>query len=252
MKKIAVAIVLILIVICFITFLIVKKMSEKEIAAQINGACKIDQDYVTVVLIDDTDKIELQGQGAKSLVQRLAREAPRFSRFAIYRLSDLTARGIKPVMEQCNPFGANDKADMWTENENELRRAKNAFQKGIAKVTENLLDIREKDRSPIMEAVYSIAVSEFDLLKQDAEKHLVVISDMLQNTDDFSVFRSNPLPDFDLFKRRPYYQRLATDSLNDVRVSVFMINKNKRQTEKLKEFWTDYFKDQGAFLKFVR
>ncbi|MBO4539458.1 MAG: hypothetical protein J5781_04220 [Clostridia bacterium] len=252
MKKVTGAIFLIFIIVGFLVFLVLKKMDENDFNAKINGGCKIDQDYVTVILIDDTDRIDFQGQGAKSLVQRTAEEAPRFSRFVIYRLSDLTVRGIRPVTERCNPFGKNDKADKWTENENELKRAKNAFRKEIAEVTNKLLDIKEKNRSPIMEAVYSVAVSEFDRLKSDAEKRLIIISDMMQNTDDFSMFSKNITLDFNLFKRRPYYKRMATDALNDVHVSVFMINKDRRQTEELKDFWIDYFKDQGASVKFIR
>lgn len=220
-------------------------MQDRAQKETLTGNCKIERDFVTVVLIDDTDPITLERDEAAAFILKLAEDAPRYSRFALYTLSDASAGKKEPALELCNPFGKTDRANKWTEDENELKRARNRFLREIKKITQSLLDVKEKPFSPIMEGIRFVAVSEFFPLKEDARRHLLIVSDMMQNTRDFSMFDKKQQKEFDQFKRRPYYRRLKTKALENARVSVFELTRDSAaQNDDMIRFWKEYFRDQ--------
>ena len=228
--------------------------AEKE---TLNGNCKLEQDFVSVVLIDDTDPIGIERDEAAAFILKLAENAPRYSRFVLYRLSETVSEkdgSPVPAFEICNPFGKTDRANKLTEDANQLKRERDKFLRGIKKITRSLLNVEEKPYSPIMEGIHSVAVSEFFPLKADAQRHLHIVSDMMQNTRDFSMFDRKQQKEFEQFKRRPYYRRLKTKALENARVSVFELTRaSDAQNEDVIRFWEEYFRDQKTeTTEFVR
>lgn len=231
-------------------------LQDKAHKETLNGNCKIDPDFVTAVLIDDTDPISIERDEAAAFILKLAEDAPRYSRFVLYRLSESSfENGGKPVpaQETCNPFGKTDRADFLKEDKTELKRERDKFLREIKKITEALLNVKEKPYSPIMEGIHSVAVAEFFSLKSEAKRHLVIVSDMMQNTKDFSMFSKKQQKDFERFKRRPYYRRIKTKALENAQVSVFeLVRNSEAQNDDIVLFWKDYFNDQKAEADFVR
>lgn len=240
--------------IAIIVFLGRSLLQDRAHKETLNGNCKIDQDFVTAVLIDDTDPITIERDEAEEYIVKLAKETPRYSRFVFYKLSKaFSENGKKPVseLETCNPFGQNDIADFLKEDKAALERERSNFLNNIKKITQNLLNVETKDFSQIMEGIHSVAVAEFFHLKNDAKRHLVIVSDMLQHTEGFNMYKERQ--EFEQFKRRPYYRRLKTKALENARVSVFeLVRETKAQNENTVRFWDGYFRDQKAEPEFVR
>lgn len=220
-------------------------MRDRAQKEMLTGNCKIERDFVSVVLIDDTDPITLERDEAAAFILKSAEDSPRYSRFALYKLSDAAAGKKEPALELCNPFGKTDRVNKLTEDANELKRARNKFLREVKKITQSLLDVQEKPFSPIMEGIRFVAVTEFFPLKEDARRNLIVVSDMMQNTRDFSMFDKKQQKEFDRFKRRPYYRRLKTKALENARVSVFELTRTSpAQDDGVIRFWEEYFRDQ--------
>src|SRR5207245_422909 len=82
-------------------------------------------------------------------------------------------------------------------------------------------------------------------------KHLVIVSDLLQNVPGkLNMYRS--LPSFDDFRSTTYYKQIRTD-LKDVHVFAVYINRPlvPGQGRQHIEFWERYFFDQRAVLDSV-
>jgi len=245
--------------IAIIVFLGRSLLQDRAHKEMLNGNCKIDQDFVTVVLIDDTDPIIREERNeAEEYIKSLAKDAPRYSRFVLYTLSKATSeKADKPVpeLETCNPFGKKDRADFLKEDKTALKRERSNFLYNIEKITQNLLNVETKDFSPIMEGIQSVAVAEFFHLKSEAERHLLIVSDMLQHTKSFNMYTERQ-QEFERFKRKPYYRSLKTKALENANVSVFTLTRDtKAQNENIERFrlfWEEYFRDQKARPEFVR
>ncbi|MOA14337.1 hypothetical protein D3C78_1344340 [compost metagenome] len=102
------------------------------------------------------------------------------------------------------------------------------------------------DKSPIFEMIQLVAINSFRANNVQGPKTLIVYSDMLANTPDFSMFSG--LPEFDSFAESPYGQRSQT-RLDGVRVELnYLMKYPKLQNRKQLAFWERYFERAGARL----
>jgi hypothetical protein len=82
------------------------------------------------------------------------------------------------------------------------------------------------------------------------ERRLIIISDMLHNTPQFSMYRG-PV-DYETFAASKY-GRKAQLELRDVEVELhYLINNPQLQTKRNLKFWEDYFIKAGAQIVAVR
>ena len=98
-----------------------------------------------------------------------------------------------------------------------------------------------------MEAVQSVAVTSFIGEKNKRiNKKLILVSDLLQHTSDFSVYGG--VIDFERYKSSNHWKSVKSD-LNDVEVELYFLHRDeesKLQNSHLRDFWIDFFEGQGA------
>ena len=120
---------------------------------------------------------------------------------------------------------------------------------------EFLMPIREKldaslqseveDRSPIMEALQSLIASTPDFVRVKGQRKLLVVSDMLQNSDELSFYR---LQGWEYFTDQGFDGRLA-ENLSNVFVEILRIPRtgdNAPPSDLVEGFWARYFDRQGS------
>ena len=82
-----------------------------------------------------------------------------------------------------------------------------------------MLTTPASDESPIFESIQSIAVRAFGALPEsNKDRRLVIASDMLQNTPEYSQYHG--IGSFEEFKRSQYYRRVRAD-LRGVEVELY-------------------------------
>ena len=117
---------------------------------------------------------------------------------------------------------------------------------------------RQLYQSPILEMIADLSRSALT-----PGGHLIVISDLLQNSDSAQFCRKqNEMPAFSVFKQRRVYQRLKPQSFEGVDVEVLMLQRFGygqpglafcHSEEELRNFYTAYFLDNGAAsVQFIR
>ena len=109
----------------------------------------------------------------------------------------------------------------------------------------------EADASPIMEILQVVSLSAFPTESSDAKKKIVIISDMLHHTPEWSHYRGQM--DFATLEQTPYFQRIRTD-LQGADVQILYVRRNgmeKLQTKRHAFFWADYIDAIGGHLSLI-
>ena len=105
--------------------------------------------------------------------------------------------------------------------------------------------------SPIMESLQALVANTPGFLTFEGPRRLILVSDLLQNSDAMSFYRGH---DWKSFQASTAFHRLGR-TLKDVQVEIFAV---PRQVTKLKDpsavedFWIRYFELQGASLPELR
>lgn len=201
-----------------------------------------------VVLVDNTDPynfIQRQAfsQGLKSLADNVVPEGYLLS---VYALGEDFTRTAKPVFEKCNPGTAAGKSEIDSNLARIQARFERDFREPVIQLENVLMQDKPADKSPIFEMLQLVAINSFRNANIKGPKTLIVYSDMLANTSEFSMFKGQV--DFDGFTASVYGQKSQTH-LDGVQVKLnYLMNYPKLQTRKQLAFWERYFEKAGARL----
>lgn len=206
---------------------------------------------VTVVLVDRTDFLTLaQREDLRRRLRALAEEVPADTALALYAVGPPLEPGQlpAPVFRRCNP-GRGDDANPWLANPARMRRRwEEGFARPAQAAIDGLLEPHVAAHSPIMEAIQLVAIAALREARPGAPRRLVVVSDLLQHTPEFSHYRQ--VADFRAFEQTPYFRRVWSE-LRDVTVTVLYLRRDGqhgRQGRAHIEFWQQYFAALGATL----
>lgn len=158
-----------------------------------------------------------------------------------------------PLLSVCHP-GDPDEASEWTENPRLIRRRlEERFERPLEELFADLLGREEASTSPLMESVQSVAVSVLGRHEYAGlPKRLILVSDLMQNTDNLSFFRQ--AVDYDAFAATAGADALRTD-LRGTAVEILFVQRTAHRrldgTRGLIDFWQRWIEDQGGTLNRV-
>jgi hypothetical protein len=219
---------------------------------------------IYAVLVDQTDPLSPLAQ--QSIVNTVlkhvraeleapeARETLRHALVEIWTFSNagrnVTTVGdvmvaTERVLAMCNP-GAPGDWDKLYRNVDVVRRQHARFYKELEDTLRASLSFPEAKQSPVVEAIYAMGVQVFSRPNAvKAQKQLVIVSDLLQNTTNLSMFAGKPR--FDTWIATPQAQK-ALPSLTGVTVRALVIPgaRPDLQRTEFAQFWMALFGSAGA------
>lgn len=205
-----------------------------------------------VLLVDKTDPLTFTQKEAFTITLRelVERRIPQGYLLSVFVLGEDFKESAKPLVELCNPGTGEDKSEL-TDN---LRRLKKQYQTGflepLLKQSESLVASQPAKYSPIFEMMQLVAINGFRAHDVKGERRLVVMSDMLQNTPQYSMYKG-PV-DYPSFASSTYGQKAQLE-LRGVEVEIqYLMNAPQLQTRRNLKFWEDYFEKAGARIVAVR
>lgn len=220
---------------------------------KVNGCPTNGYDSITVVLVDLTDPVSpIQAAALRNALIDIRDSVPKYGRLEVYPLEPTTEHVIEPLFIACSPGNAKDvTSTLYGNPELADRIWHKKFANRLDGVVDRIRKLPDSQESPILEGIQSVSVTAFgDRLAEHAkDKRLIVISDMLHNTHDLSMYKT--IPTFPAFKTTSYHARVW-QSLRDVSVDVYIIARDTRhdvQKPPLYVFWVDYFEDAGGYLR---
>ena len=214
--------------------------------------CKIDKiDQITIFVIDTSDKLSQIQQ--TSLNERLWNYVKNIDKnnhqIQVFSVEKINEKILEPIIKICNP-GDEKEVSIWTGNKKITRlNFEKKFKEKIDKIFTDLLNKEASDKSPIMESIQSVAVSQ--LIKNennDTKFKIILISDLLQNSENFSFYKGDF--DFNKFNKSDNFRFLKSDFKN-AEIELYFLNRKKDinlQNENLRDFWIQYFKAQEAIV----
>lgn len=204
-------------------------------------------DSVTAVLVDRTDGInDIQAAALRNFILGWVEDVPEHGAFRVYEVGG-TEGLLNPVLSVCNP-GNVENVSIFTGNQRLTRERYEAkFMAPTEALIAGMLSDQEADASPIMEAIQQISVREFGGLKDGADGQLVIVSDLMQHTQQFSLYKQPP--DVASFRRTSYGQKIESN-LRGIETSIYLLHStSQKQTNEVGQFWLDWLMLQGADLK---
>ena len=217
----------------------------------------------TAVLVDATDSLNRKQikeikEHFKERLNQMRQKSKWYERMGLSRsyewagifvLSENNLTVPKPIIALCQRT-----TSILTDNpERERRRYEKNFLAPMKSAIDKLADLPEQKESPIFEMIQAVALdSNFDSTKK---RRLIIVSDMLQNTPEYSHYTGNM--DYDKWRTTDYARDfLDSTLLRDVDVQILYVKRHNEEVKSLQtrrhpEFWRRYFEDVGAYLSLV-
>lgn len=203
---------------------------------------------ILVILIDTSDP--LPDPAAKEVKTNLFDTADTLEPYGLLEIRVLDAGGTGHVIfSRCNPGDGADLNEFTGNPAMARKRWKEAFRTPLETVLEHGLEPTPSKISPIMRTIQNIAIERFaGRANESKRKRLVVVSDLLEHTADYSQYNGNL--SFDRYRKSSAFLKFRTD-LHEAEITFLMIQRKamRGNSADLIRFWRDWVTDNNARFK---
>jgi len=206
----------------------------------------------TAIIIDKTDEYsETQADLIAAVIRRTRERLEVGERITLFELDAKGQFDPRGELSMCNP-GRGDQVNPLFRNPKQMEdRYEELFAKPMEVVLADLVVPKEAPNSPIMEALARLAQTEA-FSDRAPRRRVVLISDMLQNSDVFSAYGgggSMPENMPDWRDTADAITRKFGTSMNGVELEIRLIPRDRYvdlQRGALKEYWNNVLGDLGV------
>ena len=203
----------------------------------------------TVLLIDQSDPFNPNDLGwVKEFIDSEARTMPRFGRLTVMTPNSEDPYDAKVIYSQCSP-GSAEHANPLLQNPRMIEDTwRETFYAPLEAEVETALMDKRQPSSPLFEAVYSIA-DRADFQTTTGTRRIILISDLMQHSDDFSFYKWGA--DRDAFDKSRLADRMPDMAGVEIVARVVPRQEYDLPLSQLRGFWRDYFEQSGAEFRSV-
>lgn len=220
--------------IAFLLFTFDQKKPDFQGCLEVNAG-----NYVELsVLVDATEPMGIaQLEKVSSHVQRRVAELGAYDRVRVFAMSQVGGEVLRPSFNFCKPNP--DSFDAPTKKRFEDLRFKSMIER-VIRQNEGV-----QPSSPIIHWIGAVA-SQFK--SEIGSKEVIIISDLIQNSEMLSMYEAN-------WKERAASSRVnkSRPMLEGVEIQILWIMRpaEDRQTVEIREWWTKYLRDSGAYVSSI-
>lgn len=217
------------------------------------NSCPTNRDLAenTIYLIDGTDQLPPAATGyLERDIARHAQEMPQFGKLTVLKLGgDADSLDLKVLFSACNRGRGDDFNPLTVNQKRQDTLRESEFVSPLSESIKALGSLEEGDRSPIIEALREIG------RRQDMEgaypKDLIIVSDMMHHTQDFSQYTLGYT--FESVAVKSEFSIVSKLTAVDVKV-IYVLRRRLSglQSQRHRDFWSDYLEGSGAFVEFER
>jgi len=204
-----------------------------------------------VFLIDVTDKLTPQQKGELiNNFEKYINESPKNSWHEVYQVDSTDNELLKPLLKTKSTFAPNDPGSSLISSTVLLKKD---FVENFVMPFRNLLEesfaTPAAQKSPILESVQSAAITCLNKYEaQKAPRRLILVSDLMQNTEGINFYQGIPL--FDNLLKNEAYRKTRTN-LGGVKFQIWKLNSriSPEDDRKLLDLWNKIIHDQGGVIQ---
>lgn len=235
----------------FIVGLLVASNMNKPIALNSDTLCPTDREPAgsLAVLIDNTDKIpERSARSAQIYLSKKINSLPENTLVSVFVMSEDSSSHIVPIISKCRPVDGESSSQLTANPAMLKRRFEEEFYTPLFATLNSLFDKEPSSISPILESLQSIWVESFQPHSDNVNKHLVVISDLLQHSPLYSMYSGRP--DYHSFAAQAEKQGQNSLSLKGVEVELLVLPREVPVGTRadVVDFWQSVMVEKGALL----
>ena len=206
----------------------------------------------TVLLVDKTDPLNFsQKQAFLRLLDELVtqRIAPG-ELISVFVLGEDIREGAQPLVEVCNPGSGEDKNELTANIARLNDQYRERFREPLLRQADALIATAAGKGSPILEMLQLVSLNGFRKHAVNGPKRLIIVSDMLHKTPQYSMYRG--LGQWDELAATDYGRRMRAE-LPRVEVEIHhVLNYPRLQNRQQIDWWQAYFNRAGARIVAVR
>lgn len=199
-----------------------------------------------VLLVDKTDPLNFTQEQAFSVIFRelVEKRIPEGYLLSVFVLGENFEQTALPLVELCNPGDGSGKSEL-TSNVKKLQLQYQAkFIEPMLEVSKSLLSTEPANQSPILEMLQLVSINAFRKHSITGERRLILMSDMLHNTPQYSMYQGNI--DYPTFSETDYGSKARLE-IPGVEVELhYFMNRPGLQTVRLNRFWEMHFEKASA------
>ena len=198
----------------------------------------------TVVMIDQSDPFNPNDlDWVSEFIDSEARTLPRFGRLTVVTPNSADPYDARIVYSHCSPGSAED-ANPLLQNPRMIEDTwRETFYEPLSDEIEKALMDTRQPSSPLFEAVYSIA-DRADFQASRGDRRIILISDLMQHSDEFSFYRAGT--DQDAFSQTRLADQVPAMGGVEIVARVVPRQEYDLPMSDVKQFWRDYFSQTGA------
>ncbi|MEE2879414.1 MAG: hypothetical protein VX593_10450 [Pseudomonadota bacterium] len=198
----------------------------------------------TVVMIDQSDPFNPNDlDWVSEFIDSEARTLPRFGRLTVVTPNSADPYDARIVYSHCSPGSAED-ANPLLQNPRMIEDTwRETFYEPLSDEIEKALMDTRQPSSPLFEAVYSIA-DRADFQASRGDRRIILISDLMQHSDEFSFYRAGT--DQDAFGQTRLADQVPAMDGVEIVARVVPRQEYDLPMSDVKQFWRDYFSQTGA------
>ena len=207
----------------------------------------------TSILVDGTDTFSpVQVADLQRYFLEFKDSLYKHEQVAIYAPREMSSEQLlRPTLKICSPGDAKGVGGLTANPQAIQRKYERDFLAQIDKALGHSLDAQGSATSPIMEMIQAVVIDSFPI-QTTAPKRLIIVSDMLQNSDYYSHYR-DPIS-FDVLQENPEFQHVSSN-LSGVDVEILYIGRKgaeELQTNRHGLFWEAFVRHMRGNLRSIR
>lgn len=244
-----IALILSVVVICALLVFFRYELQHKQAIFDPETLCPIEGEsprYIALVFDKSDTYNKVQQQFLRRFFNTFKADLLPGTRVSVYVIEDQQNKEILPNFVVCVPR-AGKEANALYENPKRIQKQwQSQFEQPLDRVIEDFMQPAKSKNSAIFEVFQYISLSAFPENAGLAKKQIILISDMLQHTPEWSHYRGQM--SFNDLKKSNYYQRINTD-LQNAEVKILYVRRDgmeKLQNKRHAFFWVDFIESLGG------
>ena len=218
--------------------------------------CRLDGAFDRqVIILDMTDNYNaIQVQQIKHIINNLTDNLKLHEQIQLYFIDETPPSQMKAELILCNPGDGAGKSEIYSNPKLFKKRWNERFHQPLMAKIKDLSGDYTSNKSPILETIQAVNNMAFPYVREEGRKYKVtLISDMIQNSDELSFFKSRSSSLLN-FVDSPGYNKTRTD-LEGVDVDLVIVRRDKfesLQSRDYIDFWVEVLTSMSANVENIK
>lgn len=247
---------LIAVVVMILTAVAVFIAMNRGVEVDKESMCRLDGTFDRhIIILDMTDNYNsIQVQQIKHIIENIVDNLAVSEQLQLYFIDSTMPSEMKAELSLCNPGDGEGKSEIYSNPKLFQKRWEKRFHAPLVAKMKDLSGDYTSTTSPILETIQAVNNIALPYVREDDRRYKVtIISDMIQNSDELSFFKTRA-SSLVHFVDSPGYTKTRTD-LDGVDIDIVIVRRDKfesLQSRDYIDFWVEVLTSMSANVENIK